>query len=166
MAPRKSSQQKQREAALDRFAFRATQSVGSVTSLIIHTFLFGGIFALRLFGFSVEQILLILTTLVSLEAIYLAIFIQISVNRQAAGLSEVQKDIEDISEDVEEISEDIEDIQDEVKELGEEVEDISEDIEEDDRDDAREHQETKQKLEKIENTLHKLLAEIEYLRKK
>ena len=160
-------------AKLDQFSIKATQWLGSVPSLIVHTLFFVGIFALQWFGFSVEQILLILTTAVSLEAIYMAIFIQMTVNRQAAGLAEVHRDIEDISEDVEEIqedveeiSEDIEDIQEEVKELGEEVEDISEDIEEDDQEDAREHRETTQKLEKIENTLHQLLKDIEELHRK
>lgn len=158
---------------VDQFSIKATQWVGSIPSLILHTIFFVGIFSLQRFGFGFDQIMLILTTVVSLEAIYLAIFIQMTVNRQAAGLAEVHRDIEDISEDVEgiqedveEISEDIEDIQEEVKELGEEVEDISEDIEEDDQEDAREHRETTQKLEKIENTLHQLLKDIEEIRSK
>jgi cell division protein FtsL len=163
---REQAKNSQAGSKLDRFAMKATQSVGSVPSLVFHTFFFVGIFSLQWLGFSIEQILLILTTLVSLEAIYLAIFIQMSVNRQAIGLSEVRQDIEEISEDVEEISEDIEDIQEDVKELSEDVEEISDDIEEDDHEDAREHRETTLKLQKIEDTLHQLLKDIDEMKKK
>jgi biopolymer transport protein ExbB/TolQ len=143
----------------DQLSVTVTQNIGSMPSLIVHTIFFVGIFALQFFGFGFDQIMLILTTVVSLEAIYLSILIQMTVNRQAAGLAEVHRDVEEISED-------IEDIQEEVKELGEEVEEISEDIEEDDKEDAREHHETTQKLEKIENTLHQLLRDLENIRTK
>ena len=66
---------------------------------------------MRFFNVSASDILLILTTIVSLEAIYLSIFIQITVNRQSAELEEVSEDIEEIQEDVEEIQEDVEEIQ-------------------------------------------------------
>lgn len=155
-----------RVSTLERLSIQATEQVGSVTSLIIHTVLFMGIFSLRIVDFSVEEILLILTTIVSLEAIYLAIFIQMTVNRQAAGLAEVQEDIEDIQEDVEEISEDIEGIQGEVKDLSEDVEDISEDIEEDDREDEQIHRATTAKLDQIEVALHQLLKDIGDIRGK
>lgn len=46
--------------------------------------------------------MLILTTAVSLEAIYLAIFIQMTVNRTSESLEEVEEDIEDLQEDIEE----------------------------------------------------------------
>lgn len=77
-----------------------TEWIGTPVSLIIHSLLFAGIFSLRLFGLTTDYILLILTTLVSLEAIYLSIFIQISVNRNTESLEEVEEDIEDIQEDV------------------------------------------------------------------
>lgn len=47
-----------------------------------------------------DKVLLILTTAVSLEAIYLAIFIQMTVNRTTTSLAGVEKDIGDIQEDV------------------------------------------------------------------
>lgn len=52
--------------------------------------------------------LLMLTTVVSLEAIYPAIFIQFSVNKQAASLKGVEEDVESIQEDVEELGEHVE----------------------------------------------------------
>lgn len=48
---------------------------------------------------------MILTTTVSLEAIYLAIFIQMTINRQSQNIEDIQEDVEDISEDVEDIQE-------------------------------------------------------------
>jgi uncharacterized protein YoxC len=121
----------------DDFSKKLTASIGSTKSLIVHTILFIGIFSLRFFGVPVSDILLILTTLVSLEAIYLSIFIQITVNRQAKELEEVsedieeiQKDVEEIQEDVEEVSEDIDEIQKDVEEIQENVEEVSEDIDE------------------------------------
>ena len=167
-------------------AERIAQSIGSVPSLIGHSVFFVGIFSLALFGFSFDQILLILTTLVSLEAIYLAIFIQMTVNRQAMELEEVQEDIEGIQEDVEDISEDIEDIQENVEEIGEDVEgiqkeveeisedvediqedveDISEDIDKEEQEETKEKETTDQKLEKIESALQALVRDIEELRK-
>ncbi len=177
------------ETFLESLAFRIAKGLGSAGSLIVHTFLFIGIFSLRWVGFNVEQILLILTTVVSLEAIYMSIFIQMTVNRHAEGLSEVHQHIEEISDDVDEIQEDIEDIQTEVKEIGddvegiqtevkeigedvdeisEDIEDIQEDISEDATEeeiDKKHHDATNEKLEKIEETLHRLLADIEGLKK-
>jgi len=46
-----------------------------------------------------------------LEAIYLSIFIQMSVNIQAQKLQTLQENVEDIQEDVEDIQEDVQEIQ-------------------------------------------------------
>lgn len=111
-----------KEDLVEKITSKTTSWIGTPWSLLVHTFLFIGIFALKLFGVEIEEILLILTTAVSLEAIYLAIFIQMSVNRNTKALEAVEDDIEDIAEDVEDLEEDVEDI-------SEDVEDISEDIE-------------------------------------
>lgn len=87
-------------APLEKISFKLTEWVGTPISLIIHTLLFVGVFALRYFGVTADYILLVLTTLVSLEAIYLSIFIQMTVNRNTESLEEVEEDIEDIQEDV------------------------------------------------------------------
>lgn len=139
------------QSALERMAFRTAQSIGSPVSLVLHTIFFVGVFSLRWFGFNIEQILLLLTTAVSLEAIYLAIFIQMTVNKQA-------EDIEDIQEDVDEISEDIEDIQ-------EDVEEISDEMSEDEKEEERLRLHSNDKLQKIEDTLHRLLSDIDGLKK-
>jgi uncharacterized protein YoxC len=173
------------ESFAEKIAFSVAKNLGSATSLMVHTVLFIGIFSMYWIGFSVEQILLILTTIVSLEAIYMSIFIQMTVNKQAAELTAVQEDIEDIQEDVEEISEDIEGIQEDVKEIGEDVDEISEDIEdiqedvkeigedveeisddlEEDEKEVSQQNAMNTKLQKIEETLHRLLSDIEGLKK-
>ena len=93
-----------------------TRWIGSTQSIVVHTILFIAIFGLRIFDFSSSDILLILTTLVSLEAIYLSIFIQMTVNVHQKELEEVSEDIEEIQEDVQEIQEGVEEIQEEVSE--------------------------------------------------
>lgn len=110
---------------------RIVASVGSTESLLAHSFAFAAFFFLSIFGvLSWELMLLVLTTILSLEAIYLAIFIQITVNKHTQSLKDVEEDIDEISEDIEEISEDIEEISEDIEELGEDVEDIQEDLEE------------------------------------
>ena len=108
---------------LEKIALSVTRGMGSVWSIIIHKILFGGAFVLIFIGQEVDRILLILTTIVSLEAIYLSIFIQMSVNHQAKMLANVEQDIDEISQDVEDIAEDVEDIQEDMEDI---VEDMGE----------------------------------------
>lgn len=68
---------------LNGAARAATNWIGSIQSLVVHTALFALSFSLVFFGVALEQVLLVVTTAVSLEAIYLAIFIQIALNQQA-----------------------------------------------------------------------------------
>lgn len=150
----------------EQLAFSATKYIGSIPSLILHTIFFVGIFALYIFGYSFETILLILTTVVSLEAIYLSIFIQMTVNKQGEIIAEVSEDVEEISEEVEEISKDIDELHEDVEEISDDVEELSEEIEEDDQDDARERAEEIARIEKIEGLLADLLTEIKSIREK
>lgn len=115
---------------IDSFAERATAWIGSPMSLVVHTFIFIVMLLLPVFGIQLETVLLLLTTAVSLEAIYLALFIQMSINRNTAQLVAVEEDLEEIQEDVDELSEDIEEIQEEVGEISEDVEEIQKDVEE------------------------------------
>ncbi len=114
------------EAFLEYVSFRATRWVGSTGSLIFHTAIFIISFLLYFFGVNFDTILLTLTTIVSLEAIYLSIFIQMSVNRQGKHLREVAKDVDEIQENVEEMQEDVEEIQEDIEGIQEDVEDIQE----------------------------------------
>jgi uncharacterized protein YoxC len=156
------SQNKNRQkngSHLEQLALATTSYIGSFYSLVLHSIFFVGIFSLQWLGFSFDQIMLILTTVVSLEAIYLAIFIQMTVNRQAEKLAEVSEDVEDISEDMEEISKDIDDIQ-------EDVEDISEDVGKGDEKLTLKHQTDQEKISHIEIILKELLQEVRNLKDK
>lgn len=82
-----------------------TSWIGTPTSVALHTFLFIGIFILYLFNVSFDRILLILTTLLSLEAIYLSLFIQMTVNRQIKHLENIGEDTDDILKDTQELTE-------------------------------------------------------------
>lgn len=104
--------------------------IGSPISLVIHTIVFIAFFAVSILKIVPwELMLLVLTTAVSLEAIYLAIFIQMSVNRQSASLKVVEEDVGDIQEEIEELGENVEELGENVEELGENVEDLKEDVE-------------------------------------
>lgn len=132
---------------------RFTNWIGSPSSVIAHTVFFFLIFVLYLFGISFDKILLILTTAVSLEAIYLSIFIQMTVNRNTQSLEEVEEDIEEIQKDVDEIQEDVEEIQEDVDEIQEE--EVSE---------AVPAEAPKDNLSNIEEVLQKLIKDIETLK--
>lgn len=167
--------------AIERIAIRATRFIGSTQSIFLHTLLFIGSFFLYFFGIAIDKILLVVTTIVSLEAIYLSIFIQMSVNRQARRLQAVARDVEEIQEDVEEIAEDVEGIEKDVDEIQKDVEDIQEDVEGIEKDveeiaeDVEEineeetagfppHVHDDEMLSRIENTLGKLIQEINELK--
>jgi len=145
---------KSRKKQLDAFAMKVTQTVGSPKSLFIHTLFFVGIFIFVPLGASLDTVMLVLTTLVSLEAIYLSLLIQMTVNRNTQSLEDVEEDIEDIQEDVEGLEK-------EVDEISEDLDDIQE---EDKKDDAEEKK-TKVALKNIEQDLDKLLEDIAALRK-
>ena len=87
----------------DLLAEKSTKWIGSIQSLVFHTLVFAAVFLAGFLGVDWNKILLILTTVVSLEAIYLAIFIQMTVNKNTQSLKEVEVDIDEIQEDVDEI---------------------------------------------------------------
>jgi len=118
---------------LERIADGITWWIGSIPSLIAHTLFFTISFLLPTLEIvEFDKMLLILTTVVSLEAIYLAIFIQMSVNKSHEKIEDIQEDIEEISEDIEDIQEDIEEITEDIEDIQEDIEEINEDEDEDD----------------------------------
>ena len=144
-----------------KFIEKIITGIGSVPSLIAHTVLFGLAFVLSLYhAISWDVMLLTLTTIVSLEAIYLAIFIQMSVNRQTQELAEVSEDVDEIQKDVDEIQEDVDEIQKDVDEIQEDVEEITEETEEE-RIKARSIN-----IEQLAQDLRKILADLEQLKNK
>lgn len=119
---------------LNAAAHRAMDWLGSVPSLIVHTFFFLGAFSLVFFGFPFNDILLVVTTIVSLEAIYMAIFIQMAVNQNSQSLDAVEEDIDEIQKDVDEIQEDVDEIQEDVGEIEKDVDEIQKDVDEIEKD--------------------------------
>src|SRR3989344_7097808 len=111
---------------MKKASYIVTQWIGTPSSIVAHTAFFVGAFLLYFIGISFDKILLILTTAVSLEAIYMAIFIQMTINRHAEDLEEVTENIEEISKDVEEISEDVEGISEDVEEISKDVDVLQE----------------------------------------
>lgn len=146
---------KKPETNLEKLAMRMTEWIGSVPSLIFHTIAFIVIFGLLFFGVTLSAVLLILTTAVSLEAIYMAIFIQMTVNRNTESLEEVEKDIDEIQVDVDEIQEDVDELEKEVDEIHDDV--AEDNIGEESR---------AATLDKIEKGLGEIIREIELLKKK
>lgn len=140
-------------SGLEKAAIRLTEGIGTIKSLIIHTFLFLGTLSLAFIGFNFDQILLVLTTWVSLEAIYLSIFIQMTVNRNTKSLEEVEEDIEEIQEDVEGLEDDVEEISEEIDDI--QAEDVKADMQE---------EEAKITLKNIEDDLDKLMTDISSLK--
>ena len=116
---------------MEKGASNITRWIGSTTSVTLHTILFILACVIPYIGIvSFERMLLVLTTIVSLEAIYLSIFIQMSINMNNQNIELIQGDIEELGEDIEELGEDIEEIGEDIEELGEDLEEIGEDIEE------------------------------------
>lgn len=146
--------------SIERVAIRATRWIGSTSSLLVHTALFFFAFLFYFWGFDINTVLLVLTTIVSLEAIYLAIFIQMTVNRQGRRLRAVARDVEEIQEDVEEIQEDVEGIEKDVDEIQKDVDEIQEDVEEIQEEDNEEDNTIKTKDEVTLTHIQILLSEL------
>jgi low affinity Fe/Cu permease len=148
---------------LEQFAFTVTRLVGSIESIIVHSMIFLASFMAVWSGLiPFDRMLLVLTTIVSLEAIYLSIFIQMTINYQAEDIDEIQEDIDEIQEDVDEIQEDVDEIQEDVDEIQEDVEEMTE---EEKADEVREAGQA-QTLEQIHIGLKKLMGDIEKLQSK
>jgi SMC interacting uncharacterized protein involved in chromosome segregation len=153
----------------DDFAEKATRFIGSKTSLKFHSVFFILCFLPILFGAKIDTVLLFLTTVVSLEAIYLAIFIQLTVNKHSEELVEVAKDVDEIQEDIDEIQEDVDEIQEDIDEIQTDVDEIEKDIDEIEEDTSEETQrekKTEEKLKDITSKMEELIIEINKLNKK
>lgn len=147
---------------IEKISLKLTEWVGTPASIVAHTIFFIGAFTLFFFGISFDKILLVLTTVVSLEAIYLSLFIQMTVNRNTESLEDVGEDIEEIQEDVAGVEGDIDRIQEDVEDLGEEVEDISEDM---DKIQEEENEDESIDVNQIDKHLQAIVTDLETLKK-
>lgn len=123
---------------LEKGADKATAWIGSTKSLILHTVVFATALILPTLGVHFDRVLLVLTTFLSIEAIYLAIFIQMTVNKTTEDIEEIQEDIEEIEKE----------------------------HEEDYKIDRKNEEKELETLNDIQETLRKLFQEIESMKKK
>ncbi len=121
--------------------------IGSFPSLIIHTIIFISCFLAGLIWNNWDTVLLVLTTIVSLEAIYLSIFIQMSINRNTESLEEVGKDIDEIQGDIDELQEDVEELNEE------------------DEQEETEDEQDRRLLKDIQDNILKITADLQQLKK-
>jgi uncharacterized membrane protein len=179
ISPQQKIKQEKRMTPLERFAETATDWLGSTSSLVVHSIVFIVSFILPFVGVPFAIVLLVLTTAVSLEAIYMNIFIQMAVNKNTADIEEIQEDVDEIQEDIEEIGEDVDEIQKDVDEIQEDVEEIEKDVDaiqkdvdeiqediEEDQEDEVDQKKEGEALASIQAILTKLHQEIEQLKKK
>jgi uncharacterized membrane protein len=156
--------------SIQQAALGVTRWIGSPSSILLHTAFFAACFiAAYIHLVTFDRMLLVLTTIVSLEAIYLAIFIQISINSANEAIEEIEKDVDEIQEDVEEIERDVDEIQEDVEEIEKDVDEIQEDVEEMTEEEKIEQKAAKKEevtLEDIHKSLHTLMNEVERLSKK
>lgn len=142
-------------------AIGITRWIGSPTSVIVHTLMFVAFFIAAGEGLiEFRDMQLILTTVVSLEAIYLSIFIQMTINYTTQELKEVGEDVEEMKEDIGEIQEDVGELQENVEEISEDVEEITEEEKSEEAAEEARKAEQKKTLEDIQTALRKLMQDI------
>ncbi|HBT92321.1 MAG TPA: hypothetical protein DEA87_02500 [Candidatus Veblenbacteria bacterium] len=151
---------------LDIITPKITWWIGSPSSIVLHTLFFLIMLSLAIFGVNTTNMLLVLTTIVSLEAIYLSIFIQYTVNQQARVITEVAADIGEVTEDVDEISKDVDEISKDVDELSKDVDEISEDVDDLQADAEKENVSDTETYARMERQIGVILAEITTLKNK
>jgi peptidoglycan hydrolase CwlO-like protein len=99
-----------------------TQWIGTPQSIILHTIFFAIMLGWAwLDNTNRYNILLVLTTVVSLEAIYQMLFLQLTVNQQGRELIKVQTAMDEVQVSVESVQEAVEEVQESVEEVHEEV---------------------------------------------
>lgn len=156
---------------LDKMADSVISWIGSTASLVFHTLLFITSFLLPLFKVvDFEEMLLVLTTIVSLEAIYLSIFIQMSVNKSNKHIEVIKEDVNEIQEDIDEIQEDIDEIQVDIDEIQEDIDEIADDEDEDEHKEKAQKvilksnvSNNKQEIKELKAKIHDLQAKLEDL---
>ena len=146
---------------------RITTWVGSPSSFALHTLAFVAAILIGITGIADwNTVLLVLTTVVSLEAIYLSIFIQMTVNRQAAELAEVSEDVDELQEDIDEIQENVDEIQEDIDEIQEDVEEITEDDEREEKEEEERKRRQMITLETLTKDIQRVLTDLEALKER
>ncbi|MFA6325036.1 MAG: hypothetical protein WCX46_02300 [Candidatus Paceibacterota bacterium] len=148
----------QKEIKIRKASDKFVRWIGSPYSLLVHTIFFAVMITLAFSDIGFDKIMLVLTTIVSLEAIYLSIFIQMTVNKHT-------EELEDVSEDIDEIQEDVDEIQKDVDEIQEDFEEIQKEEDEEDDETEKIIISNRNTLTSIEDNLGKLVEEVIALKK-
>ncbi len=152
---------------IDLIADKVTTWIGSTASLVVHTILFAFTFSSHwLFGWEYSFILLVLTTVVSLEAIYISIFIQRAVNQQAIRLTDVEQTLDEVEESIDEVEESLDGVEETLDDVEEALDDVGEtldSVEEDLKEDQKEDDEDRGELKQLEESNELLLVEVRKL---
>lgn len=121
---------------VEKLAVTVTEWLGTPISIAVHTAVFILAFLSYFLGVQFEIVLLVMTTFLSIEAIYLSLFIQLSVNVTKQSIEGVEEDLGEIQEDVQgleggfgEIQEDFEGLEGNVKKIRRNVEELEADVE-------------------------------------
>jgi len=105
---------------LDRISDLIIEWIGSTSSIIIHSVIFFiTLISHWIFHFNFDNVLLVLTTVVSLEAIYLSIFIQRSVNQHSTRLEEVEESLDGVEESLDDVEQSIDDVEESLDDVEE-----------------------------------------------
>ena len=153
------------KSSAQKFALSVTRAIGSPASIVIHSGVFVASFLAAWLGWIAwPTMLLVLTTIVSLEAIYLSIFIQMTINYTTKELEEIGEDIEEVQEDIDEIQEDVDELQEDVEDISEDVEELSEEEKAVEAAEEVRKSEQKKALGAIQSDLQRLLTDIERLK--
>ena len=86
---------------LEKFSFGLAHLIGTPTSLLLHTLIFGVFLTLRYFNLVSNGVLFILAAAACLEAIYMAIFLQVLVKNNTKTLNQLKGNIGEIKEEQE-----------------------------------------------------------------
>ncbi|MFA7253091.1 MAG: hypothetical protein WC107_00885 [Patescibacteria group bacterium] len=122
VARKKNKKKKTGVDLLNEISDKLITWVGTTNSIIIHTIIFIFSFISHwIFNISFDLVLLILTTVVSLEAIYLAIFIQRSVNQQATRLTDVEETLDDVEEALDDVEESLDEVEESIDDVEESI---------------------------------------------
>lgn len=144
----------------EKTALLITRGIGSPLSVVIHTILFIICFMIGFAGVvPFDEMLLVLTTIVSLEAIYLSLFIQMSVNMANQSIDEVEQDIDEIQKDVDEIQKDVDEIQEDVDDIQENVDEMNEE----EAAEEKQKEEYAKTMSDIYKDMQRLMADIKHL---
>lgn len=98
---------KKQYSSIEKLAYAARKWIRTPQSVLVHTIFFILVYGLMLvFPKNKDQIVNLITNIVSIEAIYLTLFVLMGTHEVRQGVRDVAENVEDILEDTEDLTED------------------------------------------------------------